>query len=169
MKLITAFLLFFCGGFMTSQDEEDRLLAIIRKESDQIASSLNLCPFGFGIQGPGGIKGITLSFKSYEGMGIDTARCLIVQLGEKLINQINLKIDFEKLEQGNLDLSFFYIMVSFPGINTLFNETEGELALITISRGIIKYEIRKSDVKDFIPVYSESFEEAYQKVFDVQK
>lgn len=165
MKLIFVFLALICVACMGPMTDDDKLLMVIKKESDLTAKSLNLYPIGFGILGPGKVKGVTLSYDSYQGIGIDQARKLIVKLGNRLLDNINLKINSEKLEHGSVEISFLRVVITFPGKGTLFNEVEDELALVNISGGIINYKIFKAKTSDFITIYSEPYEEAYKKVF----
>jgi hypothetical protein len=167
MKLLFPIVLFFCGACMNPQilTEDQQFKIMANNESDKIAAELGISPFGFGVKGPDGIQGITLSYTSKERLNLEQARQLIIRLAQKVPSRINNKISTENLNKCPVDLSFFYLSINFEGLKTLFNENDGEIARVVISRGDVIYNIRKPGVRGFTPIYSEPYEEAYRKVF----
>lgn len=170
MRFLFPIVIFFCGAFVHPPviTEDQRFKTIVRHESDIIANELNISPFGFGVEGPKGIQGITLSYSSNQRVNLHQARRLIIRLAQNVTSRVNNRISTEHLNRSPVDLSFFYFSIGFDGINTLYNENEGEIAFVVISKGIVHYKISRPESKRFIPIHSEPYDEAYRIVFGDQ-
>lgn len=144
--------------------EDQRFKSILTNESDKMARILNISPFDFGIRGDG-IHGITLSYESKQRMNLQQARQLVIKAVDHLISNVNDRMVVENLNRKPIDISLFYFSLGFEGIDTLYNENEGEIAFVVISRGTIEYNIQKPNMDRFTPIYTESYEEACRIVF----
>lgn len=167
MRLLFPLILFFCAACTQTQilTEDRRFTMIVSNEGDKIADELQIYPFGFGVKGPDGIQGITLSYSSRQRVNVEQARELIVRLAQQVLLRVNQKISSENLNREPVDLSFFYLCINFHGIETSHNENEDELAMVVISKSIVEYDISKPGVRRLIPIHSEPYTEAYQIVF----
>lgn len=167
MKLLFPFILFFCGAWMNSQvlTEDQRFKIMVSNESDRVANELGISPFGFGVEGPKGIQGISLSYTSKKRLNLEQTRQLIVPLAHHVLSRVNRRIATENLNRNPVELSFFYFSLGFDGVDTLYNENEGEIAFVVISKGVVIYKIQKPNMHRFTPIYSEPYEDAYRIVF----
>lgn len=167
MRLLLLIALFFCGAWMRPQTltEDQRFKIIVSHESDIVANELDISPFGFGVEGPKGIQGISLSYTSKKRLNLEQTRRLVVPLAQHVLSRVNNRIITENLNRNPIDLPFLYFSISFDGVDTLFNENEGEIAFVNISNGTVTYKIQQPNMHRFTPIYSEPYEEAYKIVF----
>jgi hypothetical protein len=165
MKLLAAFSAFFFISCMAQKSESHELKSIVHAQSNRISARLPVYLLGFGVSEPDEIREFMLSYQSNQKVNIEEARKLILQLSTELLANINSSIQEKKLKRNNLDPSFFYLSIGFDGDYTLFNQAEGEIAHVSLYNDIITYKISKPNMKNFIEVYSEPYEEAYQIVY----
>lgn len=145
--------------------KEDRLLLITHEASNEIASKLKLETFGCGIKGPKGIQGITLDYLVHERAEVNEARKLIVELGESLIQQVNLGIEREKLEYGKLPLSFFRLTISILGNENIDSNSEYFLYCVELYRDKVEYIMFIPKLPKMTYSWFETYQEAYQEVY----
>lgn len=166
VRMFFPILLFIASACTSSQaiTDNDRFKIVISNESNLVANELNISPFAFGVEGPDGIQGIMLSYMSKARLNLDQARKLIIRLAQNIPSRVNNKIASENLNRSPVDLSFFYLAINFFDKDSNFNENEGEISRVDYSRGIISYKISRPGVSRFIPIHSETIEEAYRIV-----
>jgi hypothetical protein len=130
----------------------------------QLKREKGLIPFGTAGQMMDEIKMLGLSFQYYKEINIEEARELLMKAGSLLIKEINANelirpyLDNYPFEAKNIEIKIFL----FNPNGTQFDLDK--LHYATMVKGKLKYVIRSSENNLYKTIYTETYEEAVDKL-----
>lgn len=141
--------------------EREKISYIVGNASCKTAQQMQLKTFGFGIVGCEDIEGFSLDYIAYQDADIMIARKLIVNFADEFLKNVKSEFSFDD-PRFNLDL--FSIQIGFFDKNNDWIEDPNKISKVDLFKSKVLY--KHHDQHEFITVYSETFEEAKQKLAD---
>jgi|SRR5579872_2789377 len=145
--------------------EEQRLINDVRRQVfTKLKKEKELVPFGTGGQTADGIKMLCLAFLYYKPVDIDTGRKLLIDGLNELVSAVNAEKDIHRyLYNYPFEVKNAEISISIhKSDGTDFGE--GKLCIISAQNGILEYLTWNPDKNSLITVFSETYEEALQRI-----
>lgn len=170
MKLIFSIILalIFCGCenkyTYHPSEKQETVNAIRKKAAIQIERELGLVPCGTGGQMMDQIKMLALAFDCHKPLDVDTGRQLLIAAVEKFVSEVNQNesvrpyLDNYPFEAKNIEIRIF---IQRPDGSPF---TPNSLVVISAINGVLKYKTDDLNGPLFMTVYSETYEEALNKL-----
>ncbi len=135
----------------------------------QLKKEMELYPFGIGSGMMDQIRMLALSFRYYKEVDINQARALLMTAGTLFLNTINAKeqirpfLQNDPFQPNNIEIAIF---LAKPNGS---KHDPDKLTVVSMTRGILEYDVRSSENGRLTTIYEETFEEAAEKLGFVEE
>ena len=159
------FILFCMGCDLTEYSLDERLANKITKQvAEKLKKDLDLYPCGSGGRMLDQIRVLSLSFRYYEPVDIETARKLLVTAVTEFINAVNANEEIRPyLHNYPFEAKNIIIRIFLQNLDGS-EPRDGQLTVVAALEGVLDYDIRNPFTKRLETIYKERFEEAQKKI-----
>jgi hypothetical protein len=130
----------------------------------QLKKEQELYPCGFGSGMMNQIRMLALSFNYYNPIDIEQARELLIAAGNLLLKTINANeqirpyLDTYPFQPKNIEIRIFLMTSNGSSVDP------EKLYIVTMTDNILRYKIEHPETKKLTTIYSETYEEAIEKL-----